>query len=65
MSNSNAQKTVFILGLSSDIGQELANRYFEKGFAVIGTCRNSKKLKGYCDTNHIHSIPCGRIRCAP
>ena len=58
MSNSNAQKTVLILGLSSDIGQELANRYSEKGFAVIGTCRNSKKMKEFCETNHIHSIPC-------
>jgi len=58
MSNSNAQKTVFILGLSSDIGQELAKRYSEKGFIVLGTCRDSKKLKEFCDINHIHSISC-------
>jgi len=58
LSNTYKQKTVFILGLSSDIGQELAKRYSEKGLTVIGTCRDSKKMKEYCDINHIQSISC-------
>ncbi|MFA4849308.1 MAG: SDR family NAD(P)-dependent oxidoreductase [Methanoregula sp.] len=58
MSNVAEQKTVFILGLSSDIGLELAKRYSEKEFVVIGTCRDSTKIQTFCKENQIHSISC-------
>lgn len=58
MSNIIEQKTVFILGLSSDIGLELAKRYSEKKFTVIGTCRDSTKIQEFCKKNQIYSIPC-------
>tara|TARA_Y100001934_G_C12216851_1_gene708821 strand:+ start:300 stop:431 length:132 start_codon:yes stop_codon:yes gene_type:complete len=31
------QKNIFILGLSSDIGQALADLYLQDGFKVCGT----------------------------
>ncbi len=58
MANGIEQKNVFILGLCSDIGWELAHRYSENGFTVVGTCRNPKKMKEFCDTNTVSSIPC-------
>jgi len=58
MANVIEQKNVFILGLCSDTGWELAHRYSENGFTVVGTCRNPKKMKEFCDTNNVSSIPC-------
>jgi len=58
LSNFAEQKTVFILGLCSDIGLELAKRYSEKGYTVIGTCRDSTKIHEFYEINQIHPIPC-------
>ena len=37
--------TVFILGISSDIGRELAERYLRDGFSVFGTYRQKKHVE--------------------
>ena len=38
----NSLKSVFLLGITSDIGKALAALYLKEGYAVFGTCRDTK-----------------------
>jgi len=58
VSHKKDKKTVFLLGLSSDIGRELAIRYARNGFFVIGTCRDTKQICRFNDIDGIYPIPC-------
>jgi NAD(P)-dependent dehydrogenase (short-subunit alcohol dehydrogenase family) len=61
-----AQKTVFILGITSDIGKALAQRYLRDGYAVVGTYRNLEGLQYlssqasvdllHCDVAEVDSV---------
>ena len=55
-------KNIFILGLSSDIGQALADFYLRDGFHVYGTYRNIKSLKSFRDRGRLNLIPCDLAR---
>jgi len=41
-----AKKNVFILGIGSDIGTALAERYLKQGYSVMGTYRCKNSVKG-------------------
>ena len=49
-------KTVFILGLSSDIGRALAERYLTEGCRVVGTFR--QRIDFSDATGRLHLLPC-------
>lgn len=58
-------KNVFILGIGSDIGVQLANRYLEQGYRVFGTYRHRDSVKSLsgkgiyffqCDTGNSSKI---------
>ena len=53
-----AQKTVFILSVSSGIGLELAKRYLNDGYRVIGTYRKKKFVQEVIGRPDCHLIPC-------
>lgn len=44
-----ARKTVFVLGLTSDIGRELGKRYLSRGWRVAGTYRHTPPPDGVFD----------------
>ncbi len=48
-----AAPTVFILGLSSDIGRELGTRYQRDGYRLYGTYRRAGSLAGLFDPERI------------
>jgi NAD(P)-dependent dehydrogenase (short-subunit alcohol dehydrogenase family) len=50
--------TVFILGISSDIGRALAERYAREGAAVIGTFRNPSGVRNLPQALGIRLLPC-------
>jgi NAD(P)-dependent dehydrogenase (short-subunit alcohol dehydrogenase family) len=50
--------TVFILGLSSDIGREMALRFADQGWRVVGTYRQEKGLGTLTKTEGVTAIPC-------
>jgi NAD(P)-dependent dehydrogenase (short-subunit alcohol dehydrogenase family) len=50
--------TVFILGLSSDIGREMALRFAHQGWRVAGTYRQGKGLEALAETKGVAAIPC-------
>ena len=65
-------RTVFILGLTSDIGRELGRRYLAQGWAVAGTYRrttapdvslNAQKLF-QCDVTDSDSVRRMAASCA-
>lgn len=51
-----SQETVFILGISSDIGMALAERYLKEGYFVVGTYRN--KVNFPPTVGQVHLLPC-------
>ena len=53
-----ATQAVFILGLSSDIGKELATRYLRNGYIVTGTYRNSQNIVDLIDVPGLHLFDC-------
>jgi len=57
-----AQKTIFILSVSSGIGLELAKRYLDDGYQVIGTYRKKKIVKEVIGRPSCHLIPCDITR---
>jgi len=48
-------RTVLILGITSDIGRELAGRYLRDGWAVHGTCRPATKPAGLPDACRLYA----------
>lgn len=66
-------KTVFILGLTSDIGRELAVRFVRDGWSVIGTHRPGTDSAGLpnacrlvpCDLSAKDSVDELLVRCVP
>lgn len=50
--------TVFILGISSDIGRALAERYAQEGHQVIGTYRNPAAVRDLPPGLNIRLLPC-------
>lgn len=52
------KKTVFILGISSDIGIALAKRYARDGFTIIGAYRSAKLLAELKDIKSCHLFFC-------
>jgi NAD(P)-dependent dehydrogenase (short-subunit alcohol dehydrogenase family) len=53
-----ATPTVFIAAIASDIGRELALRYLQRGFAVIGTYRSGANLDVLRESRDIELIQC-------
>ena len=51
-----SRKLVFILGLSSDIGRALSERYLRDGCRVVGTYR--QKIAFADATGRLHLLPC-------
>lgn len=51
-------KNVFILGIGSDIGKALAERYLEDGYNVEGTYRNKDNVKGMLYKRDIRLLRC-------
>ena len=52
------KKTIFILGISSDIGIALAKRYAGNGFTIIGTYRSAKLLPELKNIRNCHLFFC-------
>ena len=52
------KRTVFILGISSDIGIALAKYYARDGFNIIGTYRSAKLLPELKDIRNCHLFFC-------
>ncbi len=50
-------RTVFIVGVGSGIGRDLAERYLREGFTVVGTYRTEKSVADLRNPN-LHLIPC-------
>ncbi len=50
--------TVFIFGLSSDIGREMALRFAGEGWRVAGTYRKALGLGDLVERKEITAIPC-------
>ena len=55
---SKAIKTVFILGIGSDIGRSLAEQYSDEGYVVIGTCRSKGSVLGLEENPNITILQC-------
>lgn len=53
-----ASETVFILGISSDIGKSLAERYLRRGSTVVGTYRNPQNVVDLADGPRRHLLSC-------
>ena len=53
-----AEKTVFILGISSDIGRALAVRYASAGYLVIGTYRGHRSAQDLVGRSDIELLRC-------
>ena len=53
-----SNKTVFILGISSDIGYELSSFYCQEGYNVIGTYRNKNSFSDALQETKIDLIQC-------
>ncbi len=52
MARKNAvKKNVFILGIGSDIGAQLADRYLEQGYTVMGSYRSRSSVKSLIHRN--------------
>jgi len=56
--NKGITKNVFILGIGSDIGRELALRYLDEGYAVAGTYRNKVSVKSLRKYGQIKLYQC-------
>ena len=52
------RRCIVIIGVSSDIGRELALRYHRDGCMVVGTYRNPDGVADLRDKEHIHLFPC-------
>ena len=52
------KKTIFILGISSDIGIALAKRYAKDGYTIVGTYRSKKLLGELKDIKNCHLFFC-------
>ena len=50
--------TILIVGISSDIGSELAKRYSRDGHKIIGTYRSKTKLEELRDIKNLNLIHC-------
>lgn len=50
--------TIFILSVSSDIGLELAKRYLEEGYRVVGTYRDYGKLREIENQPNLFCVKC-------
>lgn len=57
-----AQKTIFILSVSSDIGLDMAERYLAKGHRVVGTFRNPKHVSSLQGRSNCVLIKCDLSR---
>lgn len=53
-----SEKTVFILGMSSDIGKALAGYYSSEGYTVVGTYRQKTSISGIHSDKNIHFLRC-------
>jgi len=53
-----SKKNVFILGIGSDIGRELAERYSKDGYFVMGTYRHKSSVKKLLFSPDIHLFKC-------
>jgi len=53
-----SKKSVFILGIGSDIGKELAERYLRQGCYVTGTYRHKGSVKNILSKQSISLIKC-------
>ena len=53
-----AAKNVFILGISSDIGKALAERYLSEGYSVTGTYRHKNSVKRLSAKRGIRLLKC-------
>lgn len=51
-------KSVFILGIGSDIGKALAERYLSEGCAVAGTYRHRSSVRGFVSKHDIRVFEC-------
>lgn len=54
----NSPKTIFLLGITSDIGKALAELYLKDGYSVFGTCRNMESGDRFVEKTGIPVIPC-------
>ncbi len=57
-----AQKNVFIVGASSDIGMTLAESYSRDGYSVTGTYRNKSSISALALSPGIHMLKCDITR---
>lgn len=53
--NTNANKTVLILGANSDVAKQCILQYLEKGFSIIASSRNLDSLEDFMEENNIAS----------
>lgn len=53
-----SKKNVFILGIGSDIGRALAERYLNDGYSVMGTYRHKSSVKNLLSRRDIHILKC-------
>ena len=53
--NTNANKTVLILGANSDVAKQCILQYREKGFSIIASSRNLDSLEIFVKDNNIDS----------
>ena len=58
MAENDQTRTVFIFGLSSDIGRELAKRFAGQGWRVVGTYRKEQGLGELAERDDMALIPC-------
>ncbi len=58
MTATDQTQTVFILGLSSDIGREMALRFAGRGWRVAGTYRQQQRLGPLADREDVTAIAC-------
>ena len=53
--NTNANKTVLILGANSDVAKQCILQFMEKGFSIIASSRNLDSLENFVKENTIES----------
>ncbi|HOD12722.1 MAG TPA: SDR family oxidoreductase [Candidatus Omnitrophota bacterium] len=52
------EKNVFVLGIGSDIGKALAERYCKQGYNVVGAYRNTASVRSLLDARGVHLLKC-------
>lgn len=51
-------RSIFLLGITSDIGKALAELYLKEGYSVFGTCRDIESGNKFAEKTGIPVVPC-------